>query len=157
MQFNSNWGKYRDGRYSLILVQFFRKFKVVQKAVNVILIWKIWVKKYFLNPLWYSSRLIYLNATLTTSLPLLRWRTRCSSIAIEGYIWMEGIHLCLVNFLEKSIQAGLEAVFPVPMPGDSGLSPDAGSISNYCLTQEIFTPTPAYCCPSISLKQCFGQ
>ena len=28
---------------------------------------------------------------------------------------MEGIHLCLVNFLEKSIQAGLEAVFPVPM------------------------------------------
>ena len=26
-----------------------------------------------------------------------------------------------------------------------------------CLTQEIFTPTPANCCPSISLKQCFGQ
>ena len=28
-------------------------------------------------------------------------------------------------------QAGLEAVFQVPMPGDSGSSPDAGSISNY--------------------------
>ena len=53
--------------------------------------------------------------------------------------------------------AGLEAAFQVPMPGDIGLSPDAGSISNYCLTQEIFTPTPADCCPSISLKQCFGQ
>ena len=53
-------------------------------------------------------------------------------------------------------QAGLEAAFQVPMPGDSGSSPDAGSISNYCLTQEIFTPTPAEtpadCCPSISLK-----
>ena len=34
---------------------------------------------------------------------------------------------------------------------------DTGSISNYCMTQEIFTPTPADCCPSISLKQCFGQ
>ena len=55
---------------------------------------------------------------------------------------MEGIHLCLVNFLEKSIQAGLEAVFPVPMPGDSGLSPGAGSISNYCLIQEIFHSNP---------------
>ena len=55
------------------------------------------------------------------------------------------------------LQAGLEAGFQVPMPGDSGLSPDAGSISNYCLTQEIFTPTPADCCPSIGLKQCFGQ
>ena len=53
--------------------------------------------------------------------------------------------------------AGLEAAFQVPMPGDSGLSLDAGSISNYCLTQEIFTPNPADCCPSISLKQCFGQ
>ena len=31
-------------------------------------------------------------------------------------------------------QAGLEAVFQVPIPGDSGSSPDAGSISNYCLT-----------------------
>ena len=50
-------------------------------------------------------------------------------------------------------QAGLEAAFQVPMPGDSGSSPDASSISNYCLTQEIFTPTPADCCPSISLKQ----
>ena len=29
------------------------------------------------------------------------------------------------------------------MPGDSGSSPNTGSISNYCLTQEIFTPTPA--------------
>ena len=28
-------------------------------------------------------------------------------------------------------QAGLEAAFQVPMPGDSGSSPDAGSISNY--------------------------
>ena len=28
-------------------------------------------------------------------------------------------------------QAGLEAVFQVPMPGDSGSSPDADSISNY--------------------------
>ena len=52
-------------------------------------------------------------------------------------------------------QAGLEAAFQVPMPGDSGSSPDTGSNSNYCLTQEIFTPTPADCCPSISLKQCF--
>ena len=31
----------------------------------------------------------------------------------------------------KTGQAGLEAVFQVPMPGDSGSSPDAGSISNY--------------------------
>ena len=54
-------------------------------------------------------------------------------------------------------RAGLEAAFQVSMPGDSGSSPDASSISNYCLTQEIFTPTPADCCPSISLKQCFGQ
>ena len=54
-------------------------------------------------------------------------------------------------------QAGLEAAFQVPMPGDSSLSPDAGSISNYFLTKEIFTPTPADCCPSISLKQVFGQ
>ena len=54
-------------------------------------------------------------------------------------------------------QAGLEAAFQVPMPRDSGSSLDAGSISNYCLTQEIFTPSPADCCPSISLKQCFGQ
>ena len=28
-------------------------------------------------------------------------------------------------------QAGLEAAFQVPMQGDSGSSPDAGSISNY--------------------------
>ena len=33
--------------------------------------------------------------------------------------------------LIKVGQAGLEAVFQVPMPGDSGSSPDAGSISNY--------------------------
>ena len=39
--------------------------------------------------------------------------------------------------LIKIGQAGLEAAFQVPMPGDSGSSPDAGSISNYCLTQEI--------------------
>ena len=39
-------------------------------------------------------------------------------------------------------QAGLEAAFQVPMPGDSGLSPNDSSISNYCLTQENFTPTP---------------
>ena len=37
-------------------------------------------------------------------------------------------------------QAGLEAAFQVPR--DSGSSLDAGSISNYCLTQEIFTLTP---------------
>ena len=59
--------------------------------------------------------------------------------------------------IERAGQAGLEAAFQIPMAGDSGLSPDAGSISNSCLTQEIFTPTPADCCPSISLKQCFGQ
>ena len=35
-------------------------------------------------------------------------------------------------------QAGLEAAFQVPMPGDSDSSPNASSISNYCLTQEIF-------------------
>ena len=35
----------------------------------------------------------------------------------------------------------LEAAFQVPMPGDSGSSHDAGNISNYCLTQEIFTQT----------------
>ena len=62
----------------------------------------------------------------------------------------------LITFLALG-QAGLEAALQVPMLGDSGSSPDAGSISNYCLTQEIFTPTPADCCPSISLKQCFGQ
>ena len=39
--------------------------------------------------------------------------------------------------------AGLEAAFQVPMPGDIGLSPDAGSISNYCLTQEIFHSNPS--------------
>ena len=54
-------------------------------------------------------------------------------------------------------QAGLEAAFQVLMPGDSGSSPDTSSISNYCLTQKIFTPTAVDCCPSISLKQCFGQ
>ena len=43
----------------------------------------------------------------------------------------------------KTGQAGLEAVFQVPMPGDSGSSPDAGSISNYCLTQEIFHSNPS--------------
>ena len=32
-------------------------------------------------------------------------------------------------------QAGLEAVFQVPIPGDSGSSPDAGSISNYFVTE----------------------
>ena len=40
-------------------------------------------------------------------------------------------------FLTTS-QAGLEAAFQFPMPADSGLSPDAGSISNYRLTQEIY-------------------
>ena len=29
------------------------------------------------------------------------------------------------------------------MPGDSGSSPDAGSISNYCLTQEIYHSNPS--------------
>ena len=67
---------------------------------------------------------------------------------------------CLHNFIEEIMKnkvAGVEAAFQVPMPGDSGSSPDAGSISNYSLTQEIFTLTPADCCPSISLKKCFGQ
>ena len=41
--------------------------------------------------------------------------------------------------------------------GQARFDSDACSISNHCLTQEIFTPTPADCCPSISLKQCFGQ
>ena len=54
-------------------------------------------------------------------------------------------------------QVGLEAAFQVPESGDSGSSPDASSFKNYCSTQEIFTPTPADCCPSISLKQCFEQ
>ena len=49
--------------------------------------------------------------------------------------------------------AGLEAAFQVPMPGDSGSSPDTDSISNYYLTQKIFTPTPADCC----LKQVIGK
>ena len=40
-------------------------------------------------------------------------------------------------------QAGFEAAFQVPMPGDSGSSPDAGSISNYCLTQEIYHSNPS--------------
>ena len=40
-------------------------------------------------------------------------------------------------------QAGLEAAFQVLMPGDSGSSPDAGSISNYYLTQEIFHSNPS--------------
>ena len=39
----------------------------------------------------------------------------------------------------KTGQAGLEAAFKVPMPGDS---PDAGSISKYCSTQEIFHSNP---------------
>ena len=42
----------------------------------------------------------------------------------------------------------LEAAFQVSMPGDIGLSPDAGSISNYCFTQKFITPTPADCFPS---------
>jgi hypothetical protein len=45
--------------------------------------------------------------------------------------------------LEKYCQDGLEAAFQVPMPGDSGLSPDTGTISNYCLTQEIFHSNPS--------------
>ena len=53
----------------------------------------------------------------------------------------------MLSKLELKGQAGLEAAFQVPMPGDSGSNPDAGSISNYFLTQEIFTPTPADCCP----------
>ena len=57
------------------------------------------------------------------------------------------------NFYTRPCQAGLEAAFQVPMPGDSGSSPDAGSISNYFLTLKIFTPIPADCCPIISLKQ----
>ena len=36
------------------------------------------------------------------------------------------------NLMAAIGQAGLEAAFQVPMPGDSGSSPDAGSISNYC-------------------------
>ena len=47
-------------------------------------------------------------------------------------------------------QAGIEAAFQVPMPGDSGSSPDVGSISNYCLTQEIFTPTQVTKSPTAS-------
>ena len=62
-----------------------------------------------------------------------------------------------VNLTKQSAAAGLEAVFQVLIPGDSSSSPGAGSISNYCLTQEISTPTPVDCGPSISLKQCFGQ
>ena len=45
---------------------------------------------------------------------------------------------------EKTGQAGLEAAFQVPMPGDSGSSPEAGSISNYCLTQEIYHSNPSW-------------
>ena len=47
------------------------------------------------------------------------------------------------NKLKVLGQAGLETVFQVPMPGDSGLSPDAGSISNYCLIQEIYHSNPS--------------
>ena len=52
-----------------------------------------------------------------------------------------------MHTVKTQLNAGLEATIKVPMPVDSGLSPDAGSISNYCLTQEIFTPTPEDCCP----------
>ena len=38
-----------------------------------------------------------------------------------------------MNLTRKTGQAGLEAVFQVPMPGDSGSSPDAGSISKLLL------------------------
>jgi hypothetical protein len=63
----------------------------------------------------------------------------------------EGVLLLLITVFTQDRRSS------VPMPGDSGSNPDAGSISRYRLTKEIFNPTPAYCCPSISLKQCFGQ
>ena len=72
----------------------------------------------------------------------------------SSYEWEMGNGLPVAN---PRYNIGLEAAFQVPMTGDSGSSPDAVRISNYCLTQEIFTPTPADCCPSINLKQCFGQ
>jgi hypothetical protein len=52
-------------------------------------------------------------------------------------------HNSFYYYLYLTGQAGLEAVFQVPIPGDSGSSPNAGSISNYCLTQEIFHSNPS--------------
>ena len=48
-----------------------------------------------------------------------------------------------LRILKQTGQANLEAVFQVPMPGDSGSNPIAGSISNYCLSQEIFHSNPS--------------
>ena len=91
---------------------------------------------------------------------------RTQKASLQSWTWRQLqvmiIHLVSILFgflidFNTYGQAGLAAAFQVPIPGDSGSSPDASSISNYCLPQEIFTPTPADCCPSISLKQCFGQ
>ena len=44
----------------------------------------------------------------------------------------------LTWFTASDTPSPCEVVFQVPMPGDSGSCPDAGSISNYCLNQENF-------------------
>ena len=49
----------------------------------------------------------------------------------------------------KTGQAGLEAAFQVPMPCQ-GTAVQAGSISNYCLTQEIFHSTLADFLPNLN-------
>ena len=57
--------------------------------------------------------------------------------------------------MEKTGQAGLEAVFQVPMPGDSGSNPEAGSIYSFdevCpglgLLQPQWNPYPTLTPPS---------
>ena len=50
----------------------------------------------------------------------------------------------------KEGQVGVKAMFQVLMPEDSGSSPDAGSIINYYLTQEIFPPTPEESLPNLT-------
>ena len=67
-----------------------------------ILISKILGLKIFFEPIVIQFQTYLPQRHSNHLLPLLRWRTRCSSIAIDGNIWMEGIPLCLFNFLEKS-------------------------------------------------------
>ena len=72
-------------------------------------------------------------------------------VSIQELFWSRPVMMAHVRYtfafikyqFTKTGQAGLEAVFHVPIPGDSGSSPDAGSISNYCLTQEIFHSNPS--------------
>ena len=57
-----------------------------------------------------------------------------------GELWVSKQRVHIV--LEATGQAGLEAVFQVPMPGDSGSSPNAGSIFKLLLDPGDFSLQP---------------